>query len=155
MRGSGSSYIPLSALTTTAFRSFQIPHVHQSLFWEDLMSSEPRNVMIQQRNPLSFFSRFENCMFCGCHCMGGRGGHVKDTFCGLWSCLQHLYTRNTNTVPNIQHVHTCTKLSRYYSGCHNTVISCFVSIIYVQTNVLHCLQSFIYSGVHFINKRKL
>ena len=35
MRGSGSSYIPLSALTTTtAFRSFQIPHVHQSLCFE-------------------------------------------------------------------------------------------------------------------------
>ena len=53
-------------------------------------------------------------MFCGFHCMGGRGGHVKDTFCGLWSCLQHLCARNTNTVPNIQHV----LLSRYYSGCH-------------------------------------
>ena len=88
-------------------------------------------------------------MFCGFHWMGGRGGHVKDTFCGLWSCLQHLYTRNTNTVPNIQHV-----LARNYRGIIVSVIFCFVSIIYVQTNVSHCLQLFIYSGVHFINNKK-
>ena len=113
--------------------------------------------LIQERNPTTPFSLCQiwGLCFLWFSVVGSRGGHVKDTSCGLWSCLQHLYTRNTYTVPNIQHVHTCTKLSRYYSGCHNTVISCFVSIIYVQTNISHCLQSFIYSGVHFINKRKL
>ena len=85
--GSSGSYFPLSALTntttTTAFPCFQIAVL---MFWRNPW-------LIQREKPQYSFlplSDLRTVFFCSFQ--SGGGGHVKDTFCGLWSCLQHLHT---------------------------------------------------------------
>ena len=70
-------------------------HHHRLSLLSSLLTCKQQSLCFEGRNPHYSFpslSDLRTVFFCGFQWVGGRGGHVKDTSCGLWSCLQHLHT---------------------------------------------------------------